>query len=319
MIEINIEQNYIFKILLYLRLFKKQILIAVIVLAVISEIYLSYNKKVILKYNHKKIVFSFWEPHDKIPGYIRLCIETWKKFLPDYEIKILDYKSLKDIIGEELFMNIICKNMSLSMQADAIRVALLKLYGGLWMDTDSIIINGNFTKMLLNYELSMIGEEKNQFQYMGFIFASQNSSILKSWLKKIISNVKIYKTIVINDKKSSDLWKKKFNHFDYLGNAIIDPLLKNINSKKYFRLDSNKINCFPERVYLKNTSKDNKLIYKTFYFQKGEPEIILNNTKYLILLHNSWTPPKYKKMSENEFLKQDIRLSKLLSKLLMDK
>ena len=55
--------------------------------------------------------------------------------------------------------------MPLSMQADAIRVALLKKYGGLWIDTDSIILNGNFTKEFTKYELTMIGEEKNKFQY----------------------------------------------------------------------------------------------------------------------------------------------------------
>lgn len=201
------------------------------------------------------------------------------------------------------------------MQADAIRVALLKIYGGLWMDTDSIILNGNFTKELLNYELTMIGEEKNRFQYMGFIFASQNSSILNDWLNKIINKVNNYRYILLNDSNSSDLLKK-IKHFDYLGNAIVDPLLKKINGKKYFRLDSRKINPFPERNFLKNSSEDNKQKYRTFYFQKGDPKIILNNTKYLILLHNSWTPSKYKKMSENEFLKQDILLSKLLSKLL---
>ena len=50
--------------------------------------------------------------------------------------------------------------MPLSMQADAIRVALLRKYGGLWMDIDIIILNGNFTKLFERYELTMIGEEK---------------------------------------------------------------------------------------------------------------------------------------------------------------
>lgn len=318
MIKINIEQKIISKILTHLCLLKKQFVILIMVLALILELYLplSLNKKVIVKYNHKKIIFTFWEPHDKIPGYISLCIKTWKKFFPDYEIKILDYKSLKDYIPEELFFNIIDKNMSLAMQADAIRVALLKLYGGLWMDTDNIIINGNLIKMMLNYELSMIGEEKYKIQYIGFIFASQNSSILESWLKKIIYNVKTYRNILKNDNKSL---KKKLFRGNYLGNAIIDPILKNISNKKYLRLDSNKINCFPERVGVKHTFKDNEFLYKNFYFQKGDPQTILNNTKFIILLHNSWTPSKYKKMSENEFLKQDIRLSRLLSKVLNDK
>ncbi len=56
--------------------------------------------------------------------------------------------------------------MPLSMQADAIRVALLRKYGGLWMDIDTIILNGNFTKLFEKYELTMIGEEKYRNQYI---------------------------------------------------------------------------------------------------------------------------------------------------------
>ena len=34
--------------------------------------------------------------------------------------------------------------MTLANQADTIGVALLKIYGEIWMDTDTIIINGDF-------------------------------------------------------------------------------------------------------------------------------------------------------------------------------
>ena len=59
--------------------------------------------------------------------------------------------------------------MTLANQADAIRVALLKIYGGIWMDADTIIINGKFLKVLENFELAMIGKDK--IQYIGFIFS----------------------------------------------------------------------------------------------------------------------------------------------------
>ena len=50
-----------------------------------SHITSQYNKK-----NKRKTrKFNFWEPRQKIPGYIQLCLNTWKKFLPEYEIIIL--------------------------------------------------------------------------------------------------------------------------------------------------------------------------------------------------------------------------------------
>ena len=34
------------------------------------------------------------------------------------------------------------------------------------------------------------------------------------------------------------------------------------------------------------------------------------------MLHNSWTPRKYKKMTEKEFLNQNIMLARLIKRLL---
>ena len=56
--------------------------------------------------------------------------------------------------------------------------------------------------------------------------------------------------------------------------------------------------------------------FELFYFQKRDPQIILNDSLDIIMLHNSWVPFKYKNMSESEFIKEDILLSKLLSKLI---
>lgn len=94
--------------------------IIVFILILISAINNIYFYK-----NNNKTIFTFWEPKDNIPGFLRLCIKTWKKFLPDYNIIILDYKTSEKYIGEPLFSKIICKNMSLMVQSDAIRVAML--------------------------------------------------------------------------------------------------------------------------------------------------------------------------------------------------
>ena len=121
----------------------------------------------------KNCIFTFWEPKGKIPGYLQLCIKTWKKYLPEYNIIILDYKKAKLYLGKSLFSNIVCKNMTLMLQADAIRVAILKKYGGIWMDADTIISNKEFIGELKTTELSMVGEEEINFQYISFYFKCQ--------------------------------------------------------------------------------------------------------------------------------------------------
>ena len=61
----------------------------------------------------KKYIFTFWEPESKIPAYIRLCMHSWKKFLPEYEIVILNYKNLDKWLGFEYFDEYLYKAFSL--------------------------------------------------------------------------------------------------------------------------------------------------------------------------------------------------------------
>ena len=164
----------------------------------------------------------------------------------------------------------------------------------------------------------MFGEEKKKIQYIAFIYASKKSSLLSQWLNQIIINVKTYKSILKN-KTNTVYWKNSFKKVKsnfFLGYSIIDNLLKNISGKKYKRIDSKSMNIFPERTLFNKNLSNYELLYKEFYFNQGEFQILLENKVSLILLHNSWTPSEYKKMSKEEFLKQDILLSKLLSKLL---
>jgi len=269
-------------------------------------------------FNDKKLIFTFWEPKQKIPGFIKLCIETWKKFLPSFKIIILDFKKAKEYLGQDLFSSIICKNLSIMVQSDAIRVAILNKYGGIWLDADTIILNDYLIKDFQKYELGLICEPKRYFHYIAFIWASKNSDILSDWQNQIISKVNKCKRIM-NNRENTRFWFNSFiqlQKFDYLGNSIIDPIIKNNTNKKIFHIDSNVTKVFPEFKYFKNNSMSNGLKYKSFYFKKGDPNFVINNTKGLIFLHHNWTPLKYKIMSRNEFLNQEILLSQLLANLL---
>ena len=265
----------------YNRFHSKINIIFIIIFVFLS--YMTTPESLINIFKNKKIIFTFWEPRGKIPGYLQLCIQTWRKYLPEYQIKVMDYKKSKIFLGEKLFDSIICKNMSLPIQADAIRVALLAKFGGIWMDTDIIIINGNFINNLKKYEISMIGDDIIKIQNIGFIYASYNSSILDYWLKMIILKVKYFKK-VITEKNSEDYNNplKKIKIWNYLGNGIIDEFLSNIQRPKYNRIDKNKLNIFPEIKFYKNSTVNVIKKYQSFYFNNGNIESILNNSKYII-------------------------------------
>ena len=286
----------------------------------IFEIFFHIDSRLTINLNNTKHIFTFWEPSRKLPGYLKLCIKTWKKFLPEYEIIIIDYNNIYYFLERKLISKILFKKMSLPIQADAIRVAILKKYGGIWMDADTIILNREFLKEIKGFELVMFGDHKNKTQNIGFIYATKNSSIINDWLNMIINNVNLYKQSLmikhymknINNSKLK-IFRDKVNSWNFLGNGIIDPLLEKVTGPKFFRLDKYKMNIFPEIKFFENTFLDYRTMYQKYYFQKGEPKEIINNTKGIILLHNSWTPKKYQRMTDKRFLKQDIILSKLLA------
>ena len=289
--------------------------------------------------NNPKI-FTFWEPKEKIPAYIKLCMQTWKKFLPEYEIIIVDYSTLEKYLGKNFFDDILYKDFPLMLQADAIRCALLKKHGGIWIDADTIITSNEINNYLnISSKFVLIG------YHVAFIKADKDCSILNSWIKLIRNRINFYKnnknTLLyvigkfikklqnFNFPGSNILFRnkllyklEKFLHtelflrmkrWNYFGNDILRKVL--VNNKNFFSIDRIKIKALPEEIY-KDKIKNSEENYRNFYFRNDYSKDVLNNTKGIILLHNSWTPEKYKKMSKEEFLNQNNTLSNILKKIL---
>lgn len=216
--------------------------------------------------------------------------------------------------------------MALSTQADAIRIAILEKYGGIWMDMDIIITNYNFLKNIFKYDLAFFGDPHEKFPATGFIYASKNSKIIKEWLINIIKRVSIFKKFHTQKNKYFSKISHLYN-WDYLGNGIINQLLQKAKEKEFIIFDWVKTNAIPERNIfqidriISGEKKNLQIIesYHKLYFLPGDPKKIINNNPGIIFLHNSWTEKKYKYMSKNKFLKQNIMLSSLLKNILKKK
>lgn len=207
--------------------------------------------------------------------------------------------------------------MTLPIQADAIRVAILQKYGGFWMDADNLIINSNFITMFNKSDLQMFGNSQIKKLYTGFIYGTNNSIILKIWLKSIIKRIKIYKFRLFLKRIFPTKYNIKiFNElgsWDYLGNGIINELVSNASEKDFKLIEQNVAYALPEQIFLNGTLVQR---YIDFYFTKKDRTKFIKNCKGILMLHNSWTPQKYKIMSVKEFMSQDIMLSHLIKKLL---
>jgi len=80
-----------------------------------------------------------------MPELAKMCIESWKKFLPDYELMLwnednFDVSSLK-------FTRQAYEKRKFAFVTDYVRLYALKNYGGVYMDTD-VEITKNIDKFL---------------------------------------------------------------------------------------------------------------------------------------------------------------------------
>lgn len=268
----------------------------------------------------KERIFTFWEPKENLPAYIKLCMQTWEKFLPDYEITLLDYSNLNKYLDKKIINRILCKKTTLPKQADCIRVALLYLHGGIWLDADTIITR----KYIGNHSggVSMIGIP-NKDAHLAFISASaSHQKFISLWLGEIYKRVKIYKILSCSkllQKCLKKQWKCCAN-WDYFGNAIISPLIQSLPSSEINIIDRDTIGAFPEHLSKLNKNNiEKEKLYRDFYFRPSSDfnaDDVLENNNGIILLHNSWTPAKFKNLSAEDFLQTNIPLAQILRKLL---
>ncbi|DAB12382.1 TPA: hypothetical protein CPU00_13875 [Candidatus Gastranaerophilales bacterium HUM_18] len=258
-------------------------------------------------------LFTFWEPKEKMPAYIRLCMQTWKKFLPECEVVLLDYSNLEEWLGKDVYDEILFRDFSLPKQADAIRCALLKKYGGLWLDADTILTSPQVKDyLMIDSELVMISK------HLAFIKANNNSKIIADWYNQIQYNLKFYKDVKYQNNAVQKILHprryRRVENWDYLGNYILHKMLKTKNKKKFFSIDRMEINALPE---LNNKKNDNLVEnYQNFYFENDYSQDVIKNTKGIILLHNSWTPQQFLEMNEEEFLSRNNTLSNVLKTVL---
>lgn len=84
-----------------------------------------------------KIIHLMWFSGDEYPDEIRICIDSWKKVLPEYKIKVWT----KDLAMECPFPYVTeaLKCRKWAFAADVLRLYALYKFGGVYMDSDVIV------------------------------------------------------------------------------------------------------------------------------------------------------------------------------------
>ena len=178
------------------------------------------------------------------------------------------------------------KRYNMAKISDYIRVSILKLHGGMWMDLDTIITSDNFEREILYNALN--AKEDNTIFTNG-PFNMSNGNIFAKLGSRFISE---YKKWLDN---RVDVTMKTTHRFgwDYLANAFSNPYLKD-HQTEFNMIDIKPTwpELIPTMYWKKRPGR-----YREFYFtSNGKTMGEIPHTSILIL-HNSWTPQWYKKLT----------------------
>ncbi|MCR5546833.1 MAG: hypothetical protein K6F30_10210 [Lachnospiraceae bacterium] len=97
------------------------------------------NDAIRLLNNNKKeciprIIHTFWFSGDPLPEEYQKCLDSWKKYCPDYEIKIWNQDTYD--CGKYGFVKKAIEARKWAFAADVARLDVLYEYGGIYMDLD---------------------------------------------------------------------------------------------------------------------------------------------------------------------------------------
>lgn len=91
-----------------------------------------------------KLMWSYWQVMENAKAsslldFIGLCKESFTRLNPDWEVRVLDQNSVWRFVNRTDLPEAFDK-LSIQHQSDAIRLALLVRYGGVWLDASTLLL-----------------------------------------------------------------------------------------------------------------------------------------------------------------------------------
>lgn len=87
-----------------------------------------------------KIIHYCWFGGNPLPDDAKRCIESWKKYCPDY--KIIEWNETNYDVNSNEYMKDAYKEKKWAFVSDYARVDVVYTYGGIYMDTDVELVKG---------------------------------------------------------------------------------------------------------------------------------------------------------------------------------
>lgn len=154
-------------------------------------------------HNIPKCIWCFWDSKD-LPDTVKISLDTWKHFNPDYKITVVNKKNIKKLIPNINFDKIKIAKDSIQKYSDFVRICVLRKYGGIWIDGSSFStcsFDEWFNKIGVKKNTDFIGFYNTQFSKVKYekkypmienwFFATpKNGKFVKTWHKEFMKLTK---------------------------------------------------------------------------------------------------------------------------------
>lgn len=101
-----------------------------------------------------KIIHYCWFSGNAFPAKVQECIDSWHRYMPDWEFRLWDAESIQSIDSVWLKECLLVKKWAFA--ADFVRLYALYIFGGIYLDTDCLVYRS--FEPLLSHQ-SFIGQE----------------------------------------------------------------------------------------------------------------------------------------------------------------
>ncbi len=122
-----------------------------------------------------KIIHLCWFSNDPYPVEIKVCLDSWKRVVPDYQVKVWGYKEAK-AIGYS-FIDEALEARKWAFAADVVRFYAIYHEGGVYMDSD-IYLHRRFDELLSDGSFVTFNEkDKEDFGLQAAFFMGTSGNV----------------------------------------------------------------------------------------------------------------------------------------------
>ncbi|MEZ5573719.1 MAG: capsular polysaccharide synthesis protein [Halioglobus sp.] len=280
-------------------------------------------------------IFAYWDKPESIPAYLQLCVATWQIYGDVDAVQLITDANLHEWIADGVLDMETLADYPIPQRKDAIEIAMLARYGGLFIDLDTICSAplSALKEALADVEIALYGF------HLSTVAAQPGSMTVARWLELLQATLRVpreqlmaatgltytelgnYSFELLRDELASGrcatpaerpakvvrLWRKLLRH----------RMLKYSRQKYIAQLDPRGTGYIAEYDHRRQDTLTAKERYQSFWFDPHLPlSAVTAKEAALIGLHHSWTPAQYSVLGFAELAADQSLLSRYLRHLL---